>query len=316
MVEPLVSVCTLIYNTNPRYVIEAIESVRANQYSNIQHIIIDDCSPDVNSKQEVKKWIQENNYPCEFYEHEVNYGLNKTLNHVLSVAKGKYLFACGDDLMMPNTFKVAVDLLESLPAHYAGVFSDVYLIDGANNPLPDKRTYLKRSYPQYVFPSKKEVYYENLLNAKANFIAPMSAAIKLDVLKELNGYDENLNFEDYDMFLRILKKYDLKYSDTILAKYRIHDESFCRASRIDWEWNYFNIFLKHHEHEIAISQIKKILDNVIKTQWNIYDYIKKIKKINSFSTRAKLYFFILETEIKYSTVNRIKHRLKLIFSKS
>ena len=43
MVEPLVTVFTLIYNTNPKYVIEAIESVRANNYSNLQHIIIDDC---------------------------------------------------------------------------------------------------------------------------------------------------------------------------------------------------------------------------------------------------------------------------------
>jgi glycosyltransferase involved in cell wall biosynthesis len=315
MDEPLVTVYTLIYNTNPIYVIEAIESIRANQYSNIQHIIIDDCSPDVNPKNEVKKWIQENDYPCEFYEHEVNYGLNKTLNHLLSLAKGKYLFGCCDDLMMPNTINVAVDLLERLPSNYAGVFSDVYLIDGANNPLPDKLTYLKRSYPKLVFPSTKEVYYENLLVAKANFIAPMSAVIKLEVLKELNGYDENLNFEDYDLFLRILKKYDLKYSDTILAKYRIHDESFCRSTRIDWEWNYFNIFLKHHEHEIAISQIKNILQNVIKTQWNIYDYMKKINKINTLATRVKLYFFILETEIKYITINRIKHRIKLIFSK-
>jgi glycosyltransferase involved in cell wall biosynthesis len=72
---PLVTVVTLIYNTNPKFVIEAIESVRANNYSNIQHIIIDDCSPDPEPKEVVKNWIQENNYSCEFYEHDENYGI-------------------------------------------------------------------------------------------------------------------------------------------------------------------------------------------------------------------------------------------------
>lgn len=156
MSNPLVTVFTLIYNTNPKYVIEAIESVRANDYSNLQHIIIDDCSPDVAPKQEVKKWIQENNYTCEFYEHDINYGLCKTLNHVLELAKGKYLCACSDDILSPEAIKVGVELLEKLPQNYAGVFSDVYLIDGFSNPLADKLTYLKRSYPKIVFPAKKK----------------------------------------------------------------------------------------------------------------------------------------------------------------
>ncbi|MFN5849008.1 MAG: glycosyltransferase family 2 protein, partial [Chitinophagales bacterium] len=116
---PLVTVFTLIYNTDPRYVIEAIESIRANNYPNLQHIIIDDCSPDIKPKQVVKSWIRENNYSCEFYEHKVNYGLCKTLNHVLELAKGEYLFGCSDDLITENRIRQDVETFLELNGDYA-----------------------------------------------------------------------------------------------------------------------------------------------------------------------------------------------------
>ena len=59
---PLVTVFTLIYDTNPKFVIQAIESIRANNYPNLQHIIIDDCSINPQSKETVKKWISENKF--------------------------------------------------------------------------------------------------------------------------------------------------------------------------------------------------------------------------------------------------------------
>jgi glycosyltransferase involved in cell wall biosynthesis len=310
MEYPLVTVFTLIYNTNPRYVISAIESVKANNYLNLQHIIIDDCSPDVSAKQEVKSWILLNNYPCEFYEHEINYGLNKTLNHVLSLAKGKYLVGCSDDILTPNSLKTGVEMLEQLPSNYAGVFSDVFLIDELNKPLPDQLTYLKRSYPKLTFPSSQIYYYENLLKAKANFIPPMSAFLKIRVLKELGGYDENLNFEDYDMFLRILKCYDFYYIDYILAKYRIHSESLSRSNKVMWEWNYFNIFFKHQQNSIAIVQMKRILKNVAQCRGSLKDYSAIILKINNSKTRLNLQAYVILLKFKYDFKNRVKQRIK------
>ena len=132
---PLVTVFTLIYNTNPKFVIEAIESVRANNYPNLQHIIIDDCSSDQLPKEKVKNWILENNYPCEFYEHEINYGVCKTLNHVLELAKGKYIFGCSDDVILNNKIITEVNILNNLDEKYAATYSDAYLINDENKVL-------------------------------------------------------------------------------------------------------------------------------------------------------------------------------------
>lgn len=128
MEYPLVTVFTLIYNTNPRYVIEAIESVRANNYPNLQHIIIDDCSPNPEPKRAVKQWIKDNNYLCEFYEHETNYGICKTLNHVLELTKGKYLFGCSDDLISSTKILSDVEILEKSETSCGAIYSDAYLI--------------------------------------------------------------------------------------------------------------------------------------------------------------------------------------------
>src|SRR6188474_3378131 len=98
---PLVTVFSLVYNTG-KYVIEAIESVKANNYPNIQHIIIDDCSYDGVSTELVSDWIKENNYNCTFIKHEKNQGICRTLNEILRLAKGKYIFGVSDDLIMPD----------------------------------------------------------------------------------------------------------------------------------------------------------------------------------------------------------------------
>lgn len=87
------------------------------------------------------------------------------------------------------------------------------------------------------------------------------------------------------------------------------------SSKIDWEWNYFNIFYKHQQSEIAIYQIKNILKNVAKCQGSLKDYVKKIRKVNNPITRLNLQIFILELKLNYDFKNRIKHRLKLILSK-
>ena len=69
---PLVSVVTLMYNTG-KYVVQTLESVKSQNYPNVYHIIVDDCSSD-NSIELVEGWIKQNNYPCHFIKNEKNKG--------------------------------------------------------------------------------------------------------------------------------------------------------------------------------------------------------------------------------------------------
>lgn len=244
---PLVTVFTLIYNTNPRFVIEAIETVKANNYPNIQHIIIDDCSTDPVPKETVKKWIKDNNYPCEFYEHEVNYGICKTLNHVLELAKGNYILGCSDDLLTPTRIWDDVKILESINENYALVFGMSQIID-SNSIL----TY-------NVIPKLSELpagdnYFNMLIHG--NMISAPSVSMKTSCLRVVGGYDENIKYEDYDMWLRLAANgYLFKSNPVINSYYRVHSESM--SSTANFKLEDFKCLIKH----IHIDAVKELLFN-------------------------------------------------------
>jgi glycosyltransferase involved in cell wall biosynthesis len=238
---PLVTIFTLIYNTNPKYVIEAIESVRNNNYPNIQHIIIDDCSPDTTPKKVVKQWIAENNYPCEFHEHEVNFGLCKTLNHVLELAKGKYLIGCSDDILLKNRIINDVTILEDLDDQYALVHSRTEIID--MNSFKVQRFFYENKIPADYD------YFDQLLTS--NFISAPSVTMVTETIKKVGGYDESLLFEDYEMWLRLSKlNYKFKYYDKINTYYRVHEESISNSNDIK-------------KNRLMVTETRKIISKII-----------------------------------------------------
>lgn len=216
---PLITAFTLIYNTNPEFVIEAIQSIINNKYPNLQHIIIDDCSPDITPKTVVKKWILDNNYNCEFHEHEKNLGICGTLNHVIELAKGEYIIGCSDDILMPNTiFKLLEAFNENKEISVAyGKYKILH--DGiiGNEEFPKLDVFQKS---------------DNLINIndllKGNPVTAITCMLQKKALTEIGGYGQWI-FEDYPMWFKlILKNYKIMFIDEILAYYRFHDNNFSK----------------------------------------------------------------------------------------
>lgn len=217
---PLVTVFTLIYNTNPGYIIEAIQSVKENHYPNLQHIIIDDCSLSPVPKETVKKWIEDNDYKCEFYEHEVNYGICKTLNHVLELAKGKYILGCCDDLITKDRLYNDVVTFEMLGENYAIVF-------GLSQEISSDSQLQPRILPYFTL-AKNDNYWEMLIE-KNIFSAP-SLTYRTWILKKIGGFNEMVKFEDYEMLLRLSKLgYKFKNLPRINSYYRIHESNISKT---------------------------------------------------------------------------------------
>ena len=267
---PLVTVFTLIYNTNPRYVIEAIESVRANNYPNIQHIIIDDCSPNPVPKRIVKEWIEREKYPCEFYEHDVNYGVCKTLNHVLELTKGKYLLGCSDDILTSNRIWEDVQILDGKCNQYAIVFGMSQFVDS--------NAHLK----YHVIPELNDTpvddnYFINLL--EKNVISAPSVTFRTHCINSVGGFDENLPYEDYEMWLR-LSHLGFKFASNprINCFYRMHSESMT-SNFNTFQVTEFTVKLKFSHLNLVKQKLKDELillgsKNVV-LQNQLYDLYKK-----------------------------------------
>ena len=108
---PLVTVVTVTYNSSA-YIRDAIQSVLAQSYWNIEYIIGDDCSTD-----DTWKTIEEyKDSRIKVYRNEANLKEYANRNKALSLATGKYLiFIDGDDIIYPHGLEFMVPMLEAFP---------------------------------------------------------------------------------------------------------------------------------------------------------------------------------------------------------
>jgi glycosyltransferase involved in cell wall biosynthesis len=110
-VQPLITVITVTYNS-AKYVRDAIESVLAQTYVNIEYIIADDCSTD-------KTWDIINEYSDPriiAVRNEENLGEYSNRNKAIEMATGKYLiFIDGDDYIYPHGINYYVSMIEVFP---------------------------------------------------------------------------------------------------------------------------------------------------------------------------------------------------------
>ncbi|EOH9579889.1 glycosyltransferase family 2 protein, partial [Campylobacter jejuni] len=122
---PLVSIVMPCYNRQ-EYIVDAIESILNQTYSNFEFIIIDDCSTD-NTYEIVKKYA-ENDKRIIVLKNEKNQGIVYALNRGFSIAKGKYIARMDDDdISLPNRLEKQVEYMEAnLNITVLGSFIEVF----------------------------------------------------------------------------------------------------------------------------------------------------------------------------------------------
>lgn len=211
---PLVTVGVASYNNGP-YLRETLESIRLQTYPHIELIIVDDASKD-DSVKIAEAWLAENpTVKGQIIRHAKNKGVCSACNDVIRQAKGDFICIIGsDDIYLTGKIDTQVNIFKQLDDRYGVIYSDVLYIDetGAVTGKTDiDETYLMKDT------------FERLL--EDNIIPAMSVLVRKSCYDKVGLYDENLSYEDADMWLRIAKKYKFFYSDQISAKYRKHSSS-------------------------------------------------------------------------------------------
>lgn len=219
--QPLVSVVIPCYN-HENFVQDSIQSVIDQTYQNIELIIIDDGSKDgsVEKIQEMIPVCQERFTRFEF-RHRPNKGLSATLNEALEWCKGKYYSAiASDDLMCTEKTKIQVSYLES-DEECVAVFGGVKLINEHN-----------KIVGQRLGDSKAYSFNEIILNQ--HDLPASTQMARLDIIKNLGGYDENIKIEDWYLLLKMTYKKDYKilYLNKYMCLYRYHEKNFSKNMRV------------------------------------------------------------------------------------
>jgi alpha-1,3-rhamnosyltransferase len=235
---PLVSVVIPSHN-HQRYIEYSILSVINQDYENIELIIIDDGSKDDSTSKIQKLLIQCQNRFVRFeYRSRENIGLSETLNEGLIWSRGLYFCTlASDDLFDIKKISSLVNKFSILNDSYSVIFGDAAFIDHNGKQLFLSHDFLKskdkdlihtNSFLEY-FASRKNISYinpavfgsyESLL--QGNYLPAMACLIKTNCLKQVGGFSKNIRIEDWDIWLKLSKKYLFYFFPNVVSFYRIH----------------------------------------------------------------------------------------------
>lgn len=220
----MVTVICTAYN-HETFVDEALHSVAAQTYRDIELIVIDNASTDGTAG-----IIQDFcllHPQVRFLANSENRGLCTAFNQGLRLASGKYVIdLSADDVLLPDRIARQVAFFEGLPEDYGVIFSNAQYLDARGNRLHLHYKTDKEGKTVELVPSG-DVYREVL---ERYFICTPTMMMRRSLLQHLGGYDESLAYEDFDFWVRsaVLCKYG--YQDEVLTQKRLLRNSLSNLS--------------------------------------------------------------------------------------
>lgn len=205
----LVSIIIPCYNQAP-FLGEALESACGQTYPRLEILVVDDGSTD--ETPEVVRRL-----PSVRYIRESNQGLSAARNTGLAYSTGRYLvFLDADDRLVPHAVEVGLAALAAHPecACVAGHYR-LISAEGA----------LLRQWPRA--PVDDDAYAALL---RRNHIGMHATVLyRRAIFEEVGGFDRSVRAcEDYDLLLRIARRYPIYCHDTVVAEYRQHEANMSR----------------------------------------------------------------------------------------
>lgn len=254
--NPKISVIMSVYN-GERYLREAIESILNQTFTDFEFIIVNDGSTD-SSLEIIQSYDDER---IKIINNEKNIGLTKSLNKALKVARGEYIARQdADDISLPNRFEEQIKYLERHP-EVALLGTNIYKID-ENGKIIGKYIVLAK-------PSIKDLFNGNQFNHG-------SVMFKKEVIDELGGYNELFKYaQDYELWLRIAKHYNIRNVTQILYKLRSHDENIGFKNR-GKSALYFLFAQKITRNDLDDDILKTLKNNGIES---LYSCLNKKEKM-------------------------------------
>jgi glycosyltransferase involved in cell wall biosynthesis len=215
MNTPLVSVICLCYNQE-KFITETLQSVVNQTYASVELIVVDDAGGDGSAKK-IEDFLQ--NHPAvTFLRLSENKGMCGAFNLALQQAAGKYVIdLAGDDVLLPDRIARQVEVFETLDESYGAIFSDAILTD--ENGKKQGTFYPRHASGKLLNPVPQGNIYTQLLHS--HFICTPTLMIRRSVFDFLDGYDENLVFEDLDFFIRAGRKFKFFFQDEPLTLRRL-----------------------------------------------------------------------------------------------
>ena len=219
--NPEVSVIIPTYNRD--WCLErSVQSVLNQTFKDFELIVVDDGSTD-STQEKLKGYSQ-----ITLLSLKNNSGVSSSRNMGLNIARGKYVsFLDSDDSWKPNKLEEQWQSMEQHPSAQACYTDEIWIRRG-------KRVNPKKKHKKY----SGDIFRHCL---PLCIISPSSVMLRASIFEEIGFFDEDmLVCEDYDFWLRLTSRYQVKYLETpLIIKYGGHAD---QLSQKFWGMDRFRVY--------------------------------------------------------------------------
>lgn len=218
--KKLVSVIMSVYNDANR-VKNSIESILNQSYSNIELLIVDDCSTD-NSFDICKNYQNENN--VKIFKNNKNIGLTKSLNRLLNESRGYYIARQDSD----DTSEI-----ERIEKQISFMSKHDLLVSTT-------RAYTFNQNIENIRPRYSHLIPNRLIIKFKNPFVHGTLMIKKSLFEKIGGYNEDYYYsQDFKLFSDLINSkvyiptlktplYRLNTQDNLSTKFKIEQKEYTK----------------------------------------------------------------------------------------
>ena len=214
----LISVIIPSYNRE-HTILRALKSVINQTYSNIEIIVVDDCSKD--NTVPIIHSLMDEEPRLQLLINPENKGPNYTRNRGIKQAKGKYLsFLDSDDEWYPETIEILWKKIKNTSKKIGLVYP------GMN--------FITPRYQRKVYPKYRGNVFRDLITKGTIGTYPL---FKREIFSKTGLFDESEvlrigGAQDYEMWIRISLYYEFEHVNKILLKHYFESDSITFKSAI------------------------------------------------------------------------------------
>jgi glycosyltransferase involved in cell wall biosynthesis len=254
----LVSIMMPAYNAE-KYIVQSIDTVIAQSYSNWELIIVNDGSTD-KTVDVIAAYATD---PRIKIIHQENGGEASARNTALNNMQGEFVsFLDSDDLYMPNTLADRLEYLNNHPEYGVVVSDGIFMTDEGNTlgQLSDIR-------PR---PDCSGDILEILVLSPGVVGPPIGLMMRRELVENLAlRFDTTVGYgTDWDFWTRLARHTQFGYLNQVTHYYRIHETNMTRSSgrqKIinDWIYGRMKVFNSDWFDDLSVAARQRFFFNLL-----------------------------------------------------
>ena len=244
--KKLVSIILNCYN-GETYLQESLESIENQTYSNWELIFWDNQSTD-RSKEILFNFFKKkkNKRKVKYFRAKKHSNLYSARNFAVSKSKGEFIaFIDADDVWDINKLNNQIKLFEDKEVDV--VYGNLWI---RKEKFKKKKKFIKNKLPEgFIFKDLIKKY----------CVGIVTAVIRKKIFKNNKKiFNKNYNIiGDFDLFIRLSKKYKFKAIQEPVATYRLHDKNLSNNKNEISELKYWLLQNKKFFNKNLLQSVKK-----------------------------------------------------------